>query len=63
MMSLSATEGSMRPSSAAGAQRVAGADAGGGEQGAKLRLGLLMFVGGIVSTYAPTLIKWVAVGK
>lgn len=27
-------------------------------KGAKLLLGLLMFVGDIVSTYAPTFIKW-----
>lgn len=32
-------------------------------KGAKLLLGLLMFVGGIVSTYAPTLIRWMATGK
>lgn len=32
-------------------------------KGAKLLLGLLMFAGGIVSTYAPTLIRWLAVGK
>ncbi len=32
-------------------------------KGGKLLLGLLMFAGGIVSTYAPTLIKWMATGK
>lgn len=29
-------------------------------KGAKLFLGLLLFVGGALSTYAPTLIKWVS---
>lgn len=32
-------------------------------KGAKLLLGLLMFVGGIVSSYAPALLRWVAMGK
>ena len=32
-------------------------------KGAKLLLGLLMFAGGIVSTYAPTALKWLTVGK
>ena len=32
-------------------------------RGAKILLGLLLFIGGAISTYAPTLIKWTMASK